>query len=197
MPYNFGLKAALILELWLARVAPINSFLMWLRRPCFQPWASTTIPRVSGQFHSSNNRLAMDPVSAIGVASSVITFVELAYSFLSTVYSVYGDGQLVEHDALGTVSTAMRELSSQLISEKQFSQRQEDVAIVSLATQCHQLAVDIARRLSKSKGGKGIALNSIKAALKIICSKDDIVRLQKALDGCRAQLHLQLTVSSK
>jgi hypothetical protein len=139
----------------------------------------------------------MDPVSAIGVASSVITFVELAYSFLSAVYSVYDNGQLVEHDTLQTVSINMREISSQLILEKQSSQRQEDVTIVSLATQCHQLAADMARRLSKTRGGKGKIMSSIKVAIKIMCSKDDIARLQKSLDGCRAQLHLQLTVSSK
>jgi hypothetical protein len=91
----------------------------------------------------------MDPVSAIGVASSVITFVQLAYSFLSTIYCVYDDGQPVEHDTLETMSTHMRELSSQLISKKQSSQRQEDAAIVSLATQCHQLAAHIARRLQQ------------------------------------------------
>jgi hypothetical protein len=139
----------------------------------------------------------MDPVSAFGVASSVITFVELAYSFLSAVYSVYDNGQPTEHETLETVCIDMRDLSSQLISEKQSSQRQEDVAIVSLSTKCHQLAADMARRLSKAKGGKGNIMNSTKAAIKIICSKDDIARLQKAIDGCRAQLHLQLTVSSK
>jgi glycine/serine hydroxymethyltransferase len=139
----------------------------------------------------------MDPVSAIGVASSIVTFVELAYSFLSTVYTVYDNERQVEHVTLETVSTKMKELSSQLISEKQFSQSQEDVAIVSLATQCHQLAADMTRRLSKSKGVKGKITHSIKAAIKIICSKNDIARLQKTLDGCRAQLHLHLSVSNK
>jgi hypothetical protein len=187
-----------LLYLWLARVVSINSFLLHLVSALgvnTRPYNLNTT--ISCRFHSSKNRLVMDPVSAIGVASSVITFVQLAYSFLSTIYSVYDDGQPVEHDTLGTISTHMRELSSQLISEKQSSQRQEDIAIVSLATQCHQLAADIARRLSKSKGGKGKIMHSIKAAIKIICSKDDIARLQKSLDGCRAQLHLQLTVSSK
>jgi hypothetical protein len=139
----------------------------------------------------------MDPVSAIGVASSVISFVELAYSFLSVVYDLYDNGQPVERTALETVSTNMKQLSLQLISENQSSQKKEDVAIVSLATECHQLAADIARRLSKSQGVKGKITQSIKAAIRIMSSKDDIGRLQKTLDGYRAQLHLQLAVSSK
>ena len=109
----------------------------------------------------------MDPATAIGVASSAITFVEFTYGFLSAVYGIYDDGRPVEHDVLEDVSLKMREFSSQLILQRGSSQREEDIAIVSLASQCHFLSDNMVTRLGKTKTKKRQLGNAIKTAIRV------------------------------
>jgi hypothetical protein len=139
----------------------------------------------------------MDPASAIGVASSAITFVQFTYQFLSVVYTIYDDGRPLEHNTLEEMAVQMRDFSSQLMHERQATERQEDIAIVSLAIQCHSLAEDMVSHLGKAKVKKRHLGNAIKTAIKVIWSRDQIVRLQQMLDSCRTQLHLQVTVLAR
>jgi hypothetical protein len=139
----------------------------------------------------------MDPVTATGVANSAITFIEFTYNFLCAVYSIYDDGRPVEHDMLENESLKMRDFSSQLILQQGLSQREGDMAIVSLARQCHFLSDNMVTRLGKTKTKKRHLGNAIKTTIKVICSKDEITRLQKNLEGCRAQLHLQVIVLAR
>jgi hypothetical protein len=139
--------------------------------------------------------IAMDPVSATGIASSAIAFVQLAYSFLSALYTIHDGGRDVEYDEVAEVSKRMRELSEAMLRDLPTSaQSQADIALANLANQCYTLSVDISRRIQKTQARSRRMGDLLKATLKAVLSRNDIIRLQGNLDNCRAQLHLQYDV---
>ncbi len=141
---------------------------------------------------------AMDPASAIVVASGAITFAEFTYRFLGTLRAIYDAGRTLEYDELELVSNRMRDLSLDMLRELPTSnQSQSDIALANLATQCHILAGDIVNRIGKNKAASRKIGDLIKATLRTICSKDEITRLQKNLETCRAQIHLHFAVSRR
>jgi hypothetical protein len=139
--------------------------------------------------------LAMDPVSAAGLASSAITFVQFAYGFLTTLYTIHDGGRDVVYDEVAKVSKRMRELSEAMLRDLPTSaQSQADIALANLANQCYILSVDILERTQKTQARSRGMGDLLKATLKAVLSRNDIIRLQGNLDNCRAQLHLQYDV---
>jgi hypothetical protein len=137
----------------------------------------------------------MDPVSATGLVSSTITFVQFAYGFLSTIYVIYDAGRDVQYDQVAEVSARMRDLSEAMLRDLPTSaQSQADIAITNLANQCYILSIDISKRIEKTQAKSRKMHNLFKATLRAILSKDDIIRLQRNLENCRAQLHLQYDI---
>lgn len=140
----------------------------------------------------------MDPVSATGVVSSAITFVQFAYGFLCSIYAIYDTGRDVKYDEVAEVSTRMRDLSEAMLRDLPTSaQSQADTAIANLANQCYILSVDIFKRIQKTQAKSRKMRDLLKATLRAILSKDDIIRLQRNLENCRAQLHLQYDIDQR
>jgi len=148
----------------------------------------------------------MDPASAIGTASAVLSFVNFTYDFFSTVSKIYDSGEVLNIETLESVSREMKRLSSGIISSDSKSpQTPDENAIAMLAEQCQRLSQEIIDQLDKvklkldsnkvNKPQKFIA--SVKAAMRMYCREDEVMRLQRNLENCRAQLHLQLMVTQK
>jgi hypothetical protein len=147
------------------------------------------------------NEFTMDPASAIGVASGVLSFVEATYKFLSVVYAVYESDQIAGYDELAAATDMVRELSQQMLSDLASTSPGPSVggisSVANVAQQCHSLAIDLGNRLAKTKAKNRKLGDIVKAAVRTVCSKSDIDRLQRALDSCRSQLHLQLTLDHR
>lgn len=143
----------------------------------------------------------MDPVSAIGVASGVLSFVEATYKFLAIVYAVYESDQVGGYDELSAATEMLRDLSQQILGDSPSTSPGTSSAsipsVANVAQQCHSLAVDLGHRLAKTKAKSRKPGDIVKAAIRTVCSKSDIERLQRALDSCRAQLHVQLTLDHR
>ncbi|KAH6842626.1 hypothetical protein B0I37DRAFT_200687 [Chaetomium sp. MPI-CAGE-AT-0009] len=140
----------------------------------------------------------MDPASIIGVASGAITFVEFGYKFLFTLYTVYQDGEAIAgHQELMAVNEEMQRLSLSVLktSSPADSSGSPSAEMAGLARLCYTLSLNLSKELAKSKPqGRG-AMQMVKATIRAISSRDEIDRLQKALDNCRAQLHLHHAIS--
>lgn len=140
----------------------------------------------------------MDPASAIGVASGVLTFIDFTSKFISTINGIYNSssGQTMAHETLEDVTRKMRELSERLVFDKPSLELSSDeIVINSLASHCSQFAHEIIVRLERTKVKKGHSLiQSVKAASKIIWTKEEVNSLQENLDRCVGHLLLQWTV---
>ena len=140
----------------------------------------------------------MDPVSAIGVASGAITFLQASYQFVRAVYDAYDDSKPAAFETLGDVAELMNNQSSDILSQnKDLPLFSSDVAIAVLATHCHTLSTSIVKRVQQAKGRSGSLRSAISSAVKTLVHKGEIARLQAGLDNCRAQLHLQFHLSSR
>jgi hypothetical protein len=143
----------------------------------------------------------MDPASAIGVASGVLSFVEATYKFLSVVYAVYESDQVAGYDELAAATDMVRELSQQILNDSASISPGPSVggisSVASVAKQCQSLAINLGSQLAKTKAKSRKLGDIVKASVRTVCSKSDIDRLQRALDSCRSQLHLQLTLDHR
>ena len=148
----------------------------------------------------------MDPASAIGTASAVLSFVNFTYDFFSTVSKIYDSGEAMNIETLESVSREMKRLSSGVISSNRTSpQTPDENAIAMLAEQCQRLSKAILDQLDYVKPKlepnkvkrRQKFIESVKTAVRMYCREDEVMRLQRNLETCRSQLHLQLTVTQK
>ena len=141
----------------------------------------------------------MEPASAIGIASSAICFVEFTYKFTLTLFSLVTDGTATDHDSLEDTCRKMQDMSRDILLSPNPAAplSPEQRALASLSNQCRLLADRILRKLEKVKPANRKVMTVVKAAVRLVCSKEEFATLQKNLDMCRGQLHLHLSMLHK
>jgi hypothetical protein len=137
----------------------------------------------------------MDPASAIGIASAALTFLEFTYKFGNALFSIATDTGPADFDGVEETCRKMREMASDIVTSQSSSAvlSPAQLAVISLSNQCRLLADRILRKLEKTKPATRKFVPAIKAAVKYVCSKNELMVLQQNLDTCRAQLHLHLS----
>ena len=114
--------------------------------------------------------------------------------FTSALFSIVTDGGPTEYDDLDDVCCKMRDMSLDLVASQNAASIPSpmQIATISLANQCRLLAERILQKLEKMRPGNRKLIPTIKAAVKYVCSKEEFSILQKNLDTCHGQLHLNL-----
>jgi hypothetical protein len=113
---------------------------------------------------------------------------------------VYESDQVAGYDELAAATDMMRDLSQQMLSDSTSTSPGPsggDISAANVAKQCHSLTVNLGSQLAKTKAKSRKLGDIVKASVRTVCSKSDIDRLQRALDSCRSQLHLQLTLDHR
>jgi hypothetical protein len=139
----------------------------------------------------------MDPISAFGIAVNVIQLVDFTSKLVSEAEEIYrsGDGELIEHAELKTVTKDLlkltlavdssikeRKLGRKALSE---SEREQE----RLGQECRHVASELLTALNKLKvGGKHAKWNSMRQALRTVMRKNKIDQLEKRLDRYRQEL---------
>ncbi|KAI0541015.1 hypothetical protein GGR58DRAFT_498633 [Xylaria digitata] len=147
----------------------------------------------------------MDPISALGIASSVITFIDFAAKLISTTQVIFhsSDGASTDDLALAKIYTKLRNLSARLASsacpQQSFSSSQslEDVSgLQELSAACEQDCQEIINALQafKIQGKDGRLWGSVKAAFKSKLGRSKITAIEGRLE--RAQRVMSLHISS-
>jgi len=149
----------------------------------------------------------LDPLTALGVASNVLSFIDFSGKLISGAVSIYGsaDGASKEYVDVESVTIDLSEMSGKLsqdiktltlntgaaaahLSGTTPSVHQE--ALCKLALRCKQLADDLIQTLQKLKvkNGKYKIFKSGLAAIKIPLKSEDIARCKRTLDDIRSQI---------
>jgi hypothetical protein len=144
----------------------------------------------------------MDPVSALGVASAVVQFVDFGTKLISKTRSLRksSTGALVEHRELTLASTRLSDLSSDLDHElSRFASAreltQEEAALQQVAEECRQLALEFSETLAGFTGRPGQnVFKSFRQAFKLVWHKEGLESMQVRLDQQRQQLIIHLLV---
>lgn len=137
----------------------------------------------------------MDPASAIGIASGAVAFLEFTLKFSVALVSIATDAGPADHDGLEEACRKMRDLASNIVLSQNtaISQSPAQLAVTSLSNQCRLLADRILRKLEKTKPSSRKFIPIVKAAVKYVCSKEELSVLQRNLDTARSQLQLHLS----
>ncbi|KAL3492466.1 hypothetical protein BJX62DRAFT_236284 [Aspergillus germanicus] len=140
----------------------------------------------------------MDPVTAIGLVSGIITIVESSTKILSGAREVYdsGHGSTAENRSLASITKEMQDLSSRLILPERTDNHASpfEEAISVLAAECKAIADVIIALLAKMTASNSVKSRrqSLWAAARSVWYQKDKEELLNRLDRCRAQSNLHL-----
>ena len=143
--------------------------------------------------------IMLDPISAIGLASAIVAFVDFGYKVVKGTAEIYSgvDGALAENMARETVVKQMMSLSTRLRSPDSSGMVGQDRALCVLASECHKISGDLLRLLESLRPAKpNSKSHSLRASLKAKVKDSERRDLEKRLDSCRAQLALHLNFAN-
>lgn len=143
----------------------------------------------------------MDPLSALGVASNVVQFVDFASKLVSETARIYRgrarrdaeDGRSELERVTNDLEGFNKDLASSLQSHRnQWRVSQEDKEIIRICADCGKISSKLLAALSSLNPSKATVWRSFAAALRSIWSEDEIQALRQTLDGYRQQISLYL-----
>jgi hypothetical protein len=137
----------------------------------------------------------MDPFTAIGFASSILSFIDFSSKVVTGAIEIYGSDSRNTNEGRSSeaIVVEMRRFVAKLQPPKDSKLTESEKALCKLAVECDSLAEQILSLLEKVKAknrkSKG---SSLVAAIKAKMYDGDRRRLEEHLNYCRAQLGLQL-----
>lgn len=139
----------------------------------------------------------MDPLSAIGLASAIVAFVDFSWNLVTGTWEVYHslDGVTAENARLEDAAHGLESLTQALKADIPVKTKAEE-NIQGLAKDCEAYAKELKDLLNEMKitGRKFWLGKSLIAKLKSHRNKDKVDRLKCQLQEFRAQIQLNLTV---
>lgn len=144
----------------------------------------------------------MDPLSAIGLVSSVITFIDFGYEVISAAREVRASatGTTTANKHIEFLNTRMEAVATDLVAAK--SSRGDMSAdarqLTELADTCLQLTNELNKLLGKLRANNPRSKRQVLSTIvQNVRKKDEKKELEARLDQCRQQLHLQLSHTTR
>jgi hypothetical protein len=144
----------------------------------------------------------MDPLNAIGLASTIVQFVDFGWKIAKETKDVYESaaGATLENENIEFTVGQLQSLTDQLASRTaSFLKGSHDEALLSLAKRCREISgellkllTDVKAKHAKSEKDSKSKWQSFIAAVRAELKKGKKVELLARLQECRQQLGLQL-----
>lgn len=138
----------------------------------------------------------MDPLSAIGLASAIVAFVDFSWNLVTGTWEIYHslDGVAAENARLEDVTDDLESLTQALEAKFPVKTKAEK-NIQRLAEDCKEDAKTLKDLLDEMKapGRRRFFWKSLNAKWKSILNKDEVARLKSQLQETRAEIQLNLT----
>lgn len=138
----------------------------------------------------------MDPLSAIGLASAIVAFIDFSWNLVTGTWEIYHslDGVAAENARLEDVTDDLESLTQALKTDFAVKTKAEK-NIQRLAQDCKEDAKTLKALLDQMKvpGRRREFWKSLSAKWKSILKKDEIAQLKSQLQESRAEIHLNLT----
>jgi N-terminal domain on NACHT_NTPase and P-loop NTPases len=149
--------------------------------------------------------MVFDPFTAIGLASSIVQFIDFSFKIVSKASEIKqsADGVLSENFDLEIVTKDLVVINARLKDSLQPPKVaivliQEQRRIYDLRERCNEVAEELLNALDKlkAKGSQG-RWKSLRQALKSVWDRDKIIDIQSRLTGLREELELRVLVDMK
>jgi hypothetical protein len=141
----------------------------------------------------------MDPVTAVGLASAIISFVPLGINLLKNAREIRDsvDGSLERNQTRKAIVEEMQAVSRRLRPADRTLIAPEQKGLYDLALKCYELSQQILELLGKIKPKPQSSFSVYRSAFRAWSKESEIKDLEKRLDDCRSQLSLGLVDLSK
>jgi len=136
----------------------------------------------------------MDPVTAVGFASSILTFIEFSWNLISGTYEVYksASGATTENAHISTVLNDLERVTDGLCTDVKGKTKHEK-ELCKLADKCHNLSQDLAKILKKLQvTEKNSKWQSLKVKWASMRNEKEVASIENRLDRYRSQILLRL-----
>ena len=141
----------------------------------------------------------MDPITALGLASNILTFVDFATKIITGTYEVYksATGTTDENAHIDTIIGDLREAADGLDSDL-VGRTKHERALQELASKCEKLSNELLRLLEKLiVSGNHSRWKSLKVKVKSMRKEKEVAGMEKRLGEYRSQILLRLTLMLK
>lgn len=138
----------------------------------------------------------MDPLTAIGLVSNILSFIDFSVRLLKGAKEVHGSqhGVLEENRSRETIVREMQQMSARMLVSESPEKADDNSSLGVLARECHGLSVQLISLLEKIKPkDSGSTTQSLLSALRNKINDSERASLEARLGDCRAQLHLELS----
>jgi hypothetical protein len=145
------------------------------------------------------NPNGMDPVTALNLASSILSFVDYATKIVIGTYEVYKSvsGTTEENAHIDTVIGDLREATYDLDSNL-VGKTKHEKALKELASKCETLSDELSRLLKKlAVSGDHSTWKSLKVKIKSMRKEKEVAGMEKRLGEYRSEILLRLTLILK
>jgi hypothetical protein len=147
----------------------------------------------------------MDPVSALGIATSVVQFLQFGSSIVSKTRQIYSQGALSDHVECESATRRLIELTKHITNSLTDLGSLGALSLGSQALQkicekCVELSDELLSRLADlhvDETHKARKWKGLRQALKTLCSKEKINDIPERLKACSVELHLHLIMAIK
>lgn len=137
----------------------------------------------------------MDPVTAIGLASAIITFVEFSWGLVQGAGDIYRSptGSTQENASISTIIADLQEVAGNINTDIKGHGKHEE-ALVSLAKGCGDLSKELLQVLGKLKTKSHSKREILKATLRSMRKEREIASIEKRLGEYRSEIVVRLNM---
>jgi cell shape-determining protein MreC len=139
----------------------------------------------------------MDPITAIGFAVSILTFIDFSQQLISGTFEVIKSGSTSENAHVSVVINDLRDVTKELSNRPQGYSKHED-ALNTLALECQELSEELQKLLEKLKvTAESSKWKSVKVTLRSMWKKGEVAELESRLSKYRSKILLRLVLILK
>ncbi|KAK1991908.1 hypothetical protein LX36DRAFT_662890 [Colletotrichum falcatum] len=135
----------------------------------------------------------MDPITAISLASNVISFIDFGTAVIRGAKKVQDAGALEDNDTLDSVARQMQAFTVKLLGPDQTNLAGADLGLAELAAKCRDVAGDLLGLLDKIRAKDPASKRqAVWSVIKNLKYDEEKRSLEARLGSCRSQLEIQL-----
>lgn len=135
----------------------------------------------------------MDPLTAVSLATSVITFIDFSWSLVRGTYEVFesSTGRTKENAHITNVIDDLQLVTKDLDVDFRGRNKHEK-ALILLAKQCHGLSIDLHKILSNLKTKDDSRWESLKVKWQSMRKEKEVASVERRLLEYRSQMTVRL-----
>ena len=139
----------------------------------------------------------MDPITAISIASAILTFIDTASKIVTGTYEILqsASGATAANEHIEIIVDDLCAITAELDTPDSRKYKRDDRALRTLASNCQRVSEELRALLETLKvSGNHTTWKSLTAKIKSMRKEKEIAEMEKKLGDYRAQILLRLNV---